>query len=126
MRESKKSEGGLLKPPPPDRIGLNHAYTVCTRCSIGITASTLSALRWNLRRNVFKAVTNKLKYLTKYSYSLAKKILLYTGEYYLSKTSIAIVVPQNIFLSCSKIDLKILDRLRFISKTISIYIVNTT
>ena len=23
MRDSKKSEGGLLKPPPPDRIGLS-------------------------------------------------------------------------------------------------------
>ena len=44
--------------------------------------------------------------------------LLYMGEYYL--TSIRYVVQQTIFLSCSKIDLKIADRLRFLPKNLNI------
>ena len=80
----------------------NHAYAATTRCSSVISASKRSALRWNLRRNVFNAVTLKSKHLMKYSSNLVNFFFVY-GRVLCSFHSIS--CTTKCFLSCSKIDL---------------------
>ena len=57
--------------------------------------------------------------IPKYLSNRANMFLSYMEEFYL--ISIAIVVTQNIFLRCSKIDLKIADRLDHFPETIYFY-----
>ena len=61
-------------------------------------------------------VTQKCQNLPKYLSNRANIFFVFMEEFYL--ISIAIVVTQNIFLSYTKIDLKIADRLDLFPETV--------
>ena len=100
---------------PKRRIYDQHTstHTHCSKQPINLPVKLALELA-KKHVQMFNAVTQKSKYLTKYSSNHVRFFISYMEEYYL--TNITIVVTQSIFLSCSKIDLKIVDRLRFFPK----------
>ena len=69
MRESKKSEGGgLLKPPPPDRIGLSEEDSrgqrskKVYRLHKKATASALKAARWDHLNGILQTSLEEKKH----------------------------------------------------------------
>ena len=81
-------------------MDMNH-----TRFYAASSPEPTGKIRSYLRSNVFNVVTQKCQNLPMYLSNRTSIFLSYTEEFYL--ITIAIVVTRNVFLSCSKIDLKI-------------------